>query len=138
MADFVVDCSAAAKWLFADEASPAADALLDRLARDRAVVPGHWPLEMANVIAGAERRRRVARADAEAFVRHLGRLAIDVDGETPHRALRECLALARAEGLTSYDAAYLELALRRRLPLATADAALARAARKQGVGVIAV
>jgi predicted nucleic acid-binding protein len=137
MADFVVDCSAAAKWLFADESTPAADALLDRLARDRAVVPGHWPLEMANVIVQAERRRRLARADADAFVRQLGRLRIVVDGETPARALAECLVLARDEGLTSYDAAYLELARRRRLALATADAALARAARKRGVGVIA-
>lgn len=137
MAAFVVDCSVAAKWCFADEATPAADALLDRLARERAVVPGQWPLELANVLAMAERRRRATAADIDALLSRIARLAIAVDGETPARAFAATLAIARVERLTSYDAAYVELAARRRLPLATADAALGRAARRRGVAVLA-
>ena len=129
MSVFVLDCSVAVAWLFEDEATPETDALLDRLAGDVALAPLHWRLEVGNVLAQAERRGRITPAQVATSVAFIAGLPIDIDVETDGRALREVLALARAAGLTSYDAAYLELALRRGVPLATQDKALARAAR---------
>lgn len=133
MSEFVLDCSVAVTWLFADEATPETDALLDRLKEGAATVPDLWRLELGNVLAQAERRRRIDASRIASYVDLLAQLPIDVDAETGERALREILALARQENLTSYDAAYLELAMRRGVPLATLDRALIRAAR--GVGV---
>ena len=133
MSAFVLDCSIAAAWLFNDEASPETDALLDRLKNDSALVPGLWRLELGNVLAHAERRNRIAAAQIAAYLDLLNRLPIVTDTETESRALREILTLARTENLTTYDAAYLELAMRRRAELATRDKALIRAAARVGV-----
>ena len=129
MSVFVLDCSVAVAWLFEDEATPATDALLDQLADDTALAPLHWRLEVGNVLAQAERRGRITPAQVAASVAFVSNLPIDIDAETDRRALREVLALARSAGLTTYDGAYLELALRRGVPLATQDKALVRAAR---------
>ena len=135
MSDLVIDSSAALSWCFEDEASPASDALFERV-RDRgAVVPGLWHLEVANVLLQAERRGRIATGDVATRLELIAELPITTDDETTARAWREILALARAEGLTAYDAAYLELAIRRGLPLQTRDRALATAARRCGVAV---
>ena len=128
MSIFVLDCSVAAAWLFEDEASPETDALLDRLADGPALVPLHWRLELANVLVQAERRRRITPAQVATSVDFVERLPIEVDAETERRSFREVLALARSANLTSYDAAYLELALRKGLDLATQDRALVQAA----------
>lgn len=133
MSAFVLDCSIAVAWLFDDEASPETDALLERLRDDGALVPGLWRLELGNVLAHAERRNRITTAQIAAYLDLLDRLPIVTDTETESRALREILTLARTESLTTYDAAYLELAMRRNAELATRDKALIRAAR--GVGV---
>ena len=130
---FVLDCSIAVAWLFDDEASPETDALLGRLRDGGALVPGHWRLELGNVLTQAERRNRIAGAQIAAYLDLLDRLPIVTDAETERRALREILTLARTENLTTYDAAYLELAMRRNVQLATRDRALIRAAR--GIGV---
>lgn len=132
----VVDCSVAVSWCFEDEASEAADALLLRIRDDGAVVPSLWHLEIANVLIQAARRRRITPDDAGARLRLMAALPIATDAETATRAWRDTLALARTEGLTAYDAAYLELAIRRHLPLATRDKALAEAARRRGVEVL--
>ena len=135
MSDLVIDSSAALSWCFEDEASPASDALFERV-RDRgAVVPGLWHLEVANVLLQAERRGRIATGDVATRLELIAELPITTDDETTPRAWREILALARAEGLTTYDAAYLELAIRRGLPLQTRDRALATAAGRCGVAV---
>lgn len=126
---FVLDCSVAAAWLFEDEAAPETDALLDRLADGSAWVPLHWRLEVGNVLVQAARRDRIAPAQVAASVDFVDSLPIEIDAETDSRSLREVLALARSARLTTYDAAYLELALRRGLALATQDRALVRAAR---------
>ncbi len=110
--------------------------MLDRVSRESAVVPGHWALELANILANAERKRRIIAADIAEFVALVNRLDIRVDGATAERGLKEILTLARGESLTSYDAAYLDLAMREGLPLATRDRALARVARGVGVAVI--
>ena len=129
MSAFVLDCSIAVAWLFEDEATPETDALLDRLKEDSALVPGLWHLELGNVLAQAERRKRISAARMAAHLERLGRLPIVTDTETGRRAFRETLTLARTHGLTTYDAAYLELAMRRGVELATRDKALMRAAR---------
>lgn len=137
MSSFVLDCSVAVAWLLEDERVPAADALLDRLEGDgKAVVPGLWRLELGNVLAGAERRGRIAATGIARCLGLLARLPIVTDPATDERALREILELARREYLTTYDAAYLELAMRRGLPLATLDRSLGRAARRVGVEVL--
>ena len=106
---FVLDCSVAAAWLFEDEATPETDALLDQLADGAALVPLHWRLELGNMLVQAERRRRIAPAQAAASVEFVDSLPIEVDAETDRRSFREVLALARSASLTTYDAAYLEL-----------------------------
>jgi predicted nucleic acid-binding protein len=131
----VVDASVALSWCFDDEASPATEAVLDRVRQEGGVVPCLWHLELANVLLRAERGGRDIPEGITARLEYVGRLPITTDGETAGRAWRESLALARAEGLTSYDAAYLELALRRGLPLATKDEALVAAAKRVGVAV---
>ena len=106
----------------------AAWAVLDRLRTAPAHVPALWELEIGNILLGAERRRRITEARAVEFLGILGDLDIRVEPDTPGRALRDVLPLARSQRLTTYDAAYLEIAMRLGLPLATKDAALIRAA----------
>jgi predicted nucleic acid-binding protein len=123
---FVLDVSVSLAWCFHDEGTAQTWAVLDRLRQESAVVPSLWHLETANVLTLAERRGRLSEAAVQ-------RLPIAVDPETSERALREILILARGEELTSYDAAYLELALRSGLPLAIKDRILERAACRMGV-----
>ncbi len=132
----VLDSSIALSWCFEDEASPEADALLDRIRDQGAVVPVLWYLELANVLLQAEKRGRIAPSDVTTRLELIAALPIAADDETPARAWREILALARAQGLTSYDAAYLELAVRRGVPLLSKDNVLAAAARRLGVAVL--
>ncbi len=129
----VLGCSVAVAWCFEDEASPETDAILERVRDDGAVVPALWHLELGNVLIQAERRKRLTAADTATRLELIGALPILTDDETPARALGEVLTLARADGLTTYDAAYLELALRKGLPLASRDRALTDAARRCGV-----
>lgn len=136
MNPFVLDCSVAAAWLFEDEAAPATDALLRRLRRDGALVPSLWRLELGNVLTQAERSKRTDATRIARWIERLEKLPIVVDPETGSRAFREILALARQERLTTYDAAYLELAMRKAIPLATLDRALSRAARRRGVATL--
>ena len=136
MTPFVLDCSIAAAWLFEDEAAPDTDALLRRLKRDGAFVPSLWRLELGNVLTQAERSKRTDATRIARWIERLEKLPIVIDPETGSRAFREILALARQERLTTYDAAYLELAMRKAIPLATLDRALARAARRRGVATL--
>jgi predicted nucleic acid-binding protein len=132
-AGFVLDGSVALAWCFPDEKAPYPDAVLTSLAATRAMVPSLWHLEIANVLLVSERRNRSTEANTTAWLAFLQALPITVDEETPVRAWREVLTLARAHRLSSYDASYLELALRRGLPLATLDDKLRAAARATGV-----
>lgn len=120
----VVDCSVAIAWCIDDEASPETDALLDRVRDEGGIVPGLWHLELGNVLLQAERRGRMKASDVTGRLELLRALPIATDDETPARAWRDVLALARAETLTTYDAAYLELAMRKAATLATKDGAL--------------
>jgi predicted nucleic acid-binding protein len=133
LAEFVLDNSVAMVWGFDDEADPYAEAVLDLMPTARAHVPALWPLEVANVLLVGERRRRITPADTAKFLSLLGTFPIVVDDETSARAWNDSLALARAQKLSVYDAAYLELAMRRGLPLATLDDKLNVAAAAVGV-----
>ena len=135
-AAFVVDCSVAMAWLFQDEATPKTTALLNRLATDTALVPVWWFIEITNVLALAERKGRITPPQSDAFIADLSKLGIERDDEAPDRAFTHLLPLCRAHRLTSYDAIYLELAIRRSLPLATLDDDLRKAAKKLGVGLL--
>jgi predicted nucleic acid-binding protein len=132
--EFVLDSSVTMAWFFLDESGAATDRLLDELNQDgRAVVAGHWALEVANTLLTAERRKRCTLSDSAHFLGILNALPIETDFETASHAFATTLALARNHALTLYDGAYLELAMRRRLPLATLDKELRTAARQVGV-----
>jgi predicted nucleic acid-binding protein len=133
---FVLDCSVAVTWCFEDEATLATDALLYRLDAETAAVPALFPLELGSLLVMAERRRRIHAARIAEFLAFLGDLSVAVDHATAERALREILALARRERLTAYDAAYLELAMRLGVPLATRDQPPRRAAARTGTQVL--
>jgi predicted nucleic acid-binding protein len=133
IAEFVLDGSLALAWYFKDEADPYADAVAARFPSARALVPVIWPLEVANAVLMGERRQRSTEAQATKWLGYLGSLPIAVDEETNERAWDELLSLGRAHRLSAYDAAYLELALRRGLPLATLDDKLKAAASAAGV-----
>lgn len=135
MSGLALDCSIAVSWCFEDEAAPATDALLDRVRDEGAWVPALWHLELGNVLLQAGRRGRIEPSDIGLRLDLLMALPILTDDAGTARA-REILALARAEQLTTYEAAYLELALRRGLPLATKDRPLAEAARRVGVATL--
>jgi predicted nucleic acid-binding protein len=130
---FVLDGSVALAWLFADEQDPYADAIIARLPGIEMIVPQLWHLEVANVLAVSERRGRCTPADTAQWLGFLAKLPIVVDDETQQRAWTDTLALARQHGLTLYDAAYLELAVRENLPLASLDKQLKVAAKAIGV-----
>ena len=132
---FVVDNSVVVAWCFADQANPYTDAVLDSLAHRKAVVPAIWPLELGNVLAVAERKRRLDEAGISRFVELVSRLPLEVEAESPARMLGEVLALAREYQLSTYDASYLDLAMRLGLPLATRDAALLKGAKQAGAQI---
>ena len=136
--DLVLDVSLSCAWCFADEASPAAWAVLERLQAAVAHVPALWVWETGNVLVQAERRGRISPAAIRTFLGLLESLPISIDQPTTTSAWHDTLALARNHRLTSYDAAYLELAMRRSLPLASRDLALQAAAQSEGVLLLAV
>ena len=135
-ASFVLDSSVALAWCFPEEGTPASTRLLDRMATEAATVPALWFLEIANVLAVAERRRRIRPAEAAEFIAVVECLDLEVDDQSPRLIFSQVLPLCRAHALTSYDAAYLELSIRRQLPLATLDDSLRAAAKAAGVKVL--
>lgn len=121
-------------WCFADEATDATESVLDQFIDDVAIVPAIWPLEVANVILGAERRRRLTEAQASRFLELLQQLPINVDDVSTD--LASVLAAGRRHKLSSYDASYLLLAERLGVPLATLDRHLGEAATRAGVKLL--
>lgn len=134
MPGFVADASAALPWCFEDEGTPATDALLDRLrSGETAIVPAHWPIEVMNGLIMAARRGRIGLETVVRFARDLGALPIRI--EPPHSpgTWEDVIRVATEYRLTIYDAAYLELAERVGLPLASLDADLRKAALSAGL-----
>ena len=133
---FVLDASVALAWCFEDEASAYADHVQDMLVVDTAVVPSIWALEVANALRVGERRRRLGGADVLHFVEMVCALPIIVDVPSITRDLGAVLGLSRTHDASSYDAAYLELAAREGLPLATRDSRLQKIARRVGLRLV--
>jgi predicted nucleic acid-binding protein len=129
----VVDHSISLSWCLGDESDAYAAAVLQALGTQAARVPCLWPYEVANGLWMSERRGRITPAEIGRALADLAALPIAVDATGYGRAFAEVLALARQEGLTAYDAAYLELAMREGLPLATLDQQLRVAAARVGV-----
>ncbi len=133
---FVLDASMTMSWCFDDESTPFTRSALATLLETYAEVPALWPIEVANVLAMGERKKRIDRDDSALFLRRLIRLDIRVQPELSVVEIEDLLTLTRRHGLTGYDAAYLELARRKRLPLATFDKDLLRAAPLEGVALL--
>ena len=131
---FILDKSVVSGWFIHNQSNPYSEAIAVRLQDDRAVVPALWQLEFSNVLRTACLRKAMTAQAAQTVIAHIVSLPIDVDRHAVPPS--ELLALALRFGLTAYDAAYLELALRLQLPIATLDAPLREAALASGVGVI--
>ncbi|MCY3752271.1 MAG: type II toxin-antitoxin system VapC family toxin [Gammaproteobacteria bacterium] len=138
MKSFVLDNSVSMRWLLESE-KPAdqnyAETVLGTLTNNTAIVPSLWHLEAVNVLLSAERRKDIAIAEVEKFISQLEKLPIQVDPLTANRAFSRTLVLANAYKLSSYDAAYLELAVREGLALASLDNNLIKAAKKANVEI---
>jgi predicted nucleic acid-binding protein len=131
---FVIDNSVVCGWFLSNQATAYTDAVAQRLLDDTAVAPGLWPLELANVLRSACRRGAIVAQRAQEISAEIGTLPITID--TTPQSSSALFALALRFDLTSHDAAYLELALRLQLPIATQDDALMQAAMAAGVGVV--
>ncbi len=134
--DFVVDNSVVMAWCFQDETSPYADDILGLLEEATAFVPSIWPLEVGNVLLVAERNKRLNEMDSARLIALLSELPVIVEQETPERMIKEIFALARKHKLSSYDASYLDLAMRKGLPIATSDKNLIAAAKRSQVPIV--
>ena len=135
MNSIVLDASVALAWCFPDESSSLAESLLAQMDGLRLLVPSVWALEIANAMAMGERNQRLPSDAAAAFLEQLHRLPIEEEPMVPVQLIRAVLPLAHVHALTAYDAAYLELSLRRKLPLATLDRRLSTAAAAAGVAL---
>lgn len=131
----VVDTSVVMSWCFEDETNPYADAVLDHLSEVTAIVPSILTLEVLNVLLVAERRKRLKPADSVRFLTLLSQLPIVVENGRIENKMKDLLALGRSSRLSSYDASYLDLAMRNGCPIATLDKKLMEAARKIDVRV---
>jgi predicted nucleic acid-binding protein len=130
---FVVDSSVALSWCFSDEADAYAEATLQALRSAEARAPSLWPFEVANGLWMGQRRGRLDATETQEALSALAVLPIQVEAATHQRALGAVLNLASQEGLTVYDATYLDLAQRERLPLATLDQQIRQVAARLGV-----
>jgi predicted nucleic acid-binding protein len=128
----VIDASIVAAWAFAEDHGNA-ELTLARIRTEEALVPGLWWYELRNVLVIGERRGRLTEQETGRFLRDISGLRISLDRTPDEPAV---MALARRHQLTVYDAAYLELALREAVPLATLDQALAAAAQAEGVSLV--
>jgi predicted nucleic acid-binding protein len=135
MADFVIDNSVVMAWCFDDEDTTYGDDVLESLESTEAIVPAIWPLEIGNVLVVAERRKRLTKSAGIRFLALINDLPIIVVQESPERMIKEILALAQERQISTYDASYLDLAMRTGLPIATQDSGLKKAAVACGVPI---
>jgi predicted nucleic acid-binding protein len=116
-------------WCFDDESNEFTDSIQDRLLNSTAFVPAIWPLEVINVLLDAERKKRLNKNDGRRFIALISALPIVVESAPPFQTFHNTLPFARKHRLSSYDASYLELAIHKKLPIATLDEAVIRAAK---------
>lgn len=133
-AKLVLDNSVSAAWCFSDESNSYTEGVFQSVATDGgAVAPALWPIELANVLVVAERRKRITAEQREVFLKNLAALDIEIQPLTTERIFHQGIGLATKHRMSVYDATYLEIAIRQQLPLATQDKDLIRAARDVGV-----
>lgn len=135
---FVIDNSIVMTWCFEDETNVYADAVLNYLSQATAIVPSIWTLEVVNVLLVAERRQRLNQTASARFLGLISNLPIKVEQDLLEKRMGELLALGRANQLSSYDAAYLELAMRYGVPIASLDQKLIDAAHNVSVPILQV
>ena len=133
---FVLDSSVTMAWCFEDESSAYTKRVLKLIAEGGAIVPTIWPLEIANVVLVGIRAKRVAPEDGNRFLTMLADLPIRIEVASAGIVFGAMFNLANEQGLSSYDAGYLELAMRENLPLATLDKRLRKAAATLGIGLL--
>ncbi len=121
---FVLDSSVALAWALPDESNPTLDPLCDRLTTEMVIVPPVWPLEIGNVLLIAVKRHRLSVRDMSRLVQEFRALPVEIDSISIEESLKDTLLLSRKYELTTYDASYIELAQRRKIPLATLDTKL--------------
>ena len=135
MSGMVIDASVALAWGFPDETSDYADRVLVALEAQTILVPALWATEIANAVLVAERRKRIRQPEIRRFVELLGNLTVAMDSQTVTESVGNILPLGREYGLSAYDAAYLDVAMRYGAPLATLDGNLQKAGRKAGIDI---
>lgn len=135
MERIVIDASVVLSWLFRETGDDTTREVASSIRQLHFLVPSTWPIEVANALLVAERRKRITSTDTDAINIYLAGLPVHVDGKTSDFAFSDTLDLARDYGLTVYDAAYLELALRESVPLATLDGEMKVAAQAAGVSL---
>lgn len=131
----VIDASIALAWSFEDERTPPVLAVLEETIRDGAIVPLLWRLEVANSLRSALRRGRITQEFRDKALTDFADLRIEIDADTNTHAWSSIVSLSDGHDLTPYDAAYLELAQRRRMPLASLDGRMRRAASDIGIPI---
>lgn len=135
---FVLDASVAVAWCFEDERDALGDAVLEALREDSALVPAIWPFEVANALLVAERRGRLTRSDLTRFTQLLASLPIEIERRAAEGIFDSVLHTAQAQNLSVYDAAYVDLAMRSGLPIASLDERVRVASEAVGVTLFAV
>lgn len=136
MKDFVVDNSVVLSWIFKDEHSRKSQEILNQLADRKAFVPSLWPYELANALWTAERNGRIKEADSAAFILYLRDLPICIEETAYGNITKDTLSVSRERDITVYDASYIELAIRKRLAMATFDRKLINICDQMGVAVV--
>lgn len=133
MNGIVIDASVALAWCFPDEANSYADSVLLALENEPVIVPAIWAVEVTNALLVGERRKRIRQPEVRRFIDLVKNLRVIEDGQAYANTLSNILPLGREHNLSAYDAAYLDVAVRRELPLATLDSALQRACTAAGI-----
>ncbi len=133
---FVLDCSVTMAWLFEDEKTEFTERMLDKLLKEHAIVPSLWFLEVVNVLLVAEKRKRCTPAQSVRFLETLKSLPIEVDEADLKLRCEPLLLMARSATLSSYDAAYVDCALRFEYPLATLDTHLRKVGKEEGITIL--
>ena len=131
-----IDASASLAWSFRDQQTPALLKLADRVVEQGAIAPQLWPIEVAHVVIRAKRRSQISGQEQDAILAKLSSLDVVIDNQTASQIWQATIMLAIKHNLTVYDATYLELAVRQKLPLATLDSELIVAARAEGLTVL--
>jgi predicted nucleic acid-binding protein len=134
----VIDASVALAWCFPDEASDYADSVLLALENETAIVPAIWAVELANALLVGERRKRIHQPEVRRFVELVMGLSVVQDGQASANTVSNIVPLGREYNLSAYDAAYLDVAVRHEIPLATFDHALRKACTTAGIKIFRV